>query len=52
MKIKKTVTDRWFIRRSFSWTSWTFGVWSGVIGRKRHYGIDCGPVAWVWERRP
>lgn len=49
--IKKHRYERWTVRRSFSWTTWTFGFWGSDIGRKRCYGIDLGPVAWTWERR-
>lgn len=37
-------------RLEWSWTNWTFGFWSGRIGKWRCYGVDLGPFEVVWRK--
>jgi hypothetical protein len=35
----------------WTWTNWTFGIWWGLISRKKHLGIDCGPFEVTWVEK-
>jgi hypothetical protein len=37
------------VRITWTWTNWTFGVWTKQFHRFRAWGIDLGPLEMVWR---
>jgi hypothetical protein len=47
--VKPKPKKRYKRETRFSWTSWTFGVWSAKHGRRQYIGVDMGPYSVVWR---
>lgn len=47
--LRKQTVKGGVLELSWSSTNWTFGIWWGVIGRRRALGLDLGPIELTWK---